>query len=605
MIVPMKKAVLITLEDQREQALEELRKVGVVHLEPSSTEYSSHDYTALQNRWNRLDKALSILPKAEEHQALKTDIDAAKAMVDRTLELESLGKELQEREFQILKEIDTLQSWGCVNPEDIKWLEKQGYFVKLYLIPDKEADAGEWEERIFHVGYPKGFLQWMILLEGDEELPPWEEVELPTASIDHLKKEYSEIEGQRAEYELELAELATKELLLQWYKGQLEIELEWEEAKLSFQDDDKLIHLSGFVPEPEVAALQSVAKKEQWGLVLDEPSEEDAVPTKLKQGGFAKLLNPVMGFLGIVPGYRELDISFFFLIFFTIFTSMLIGDAGYGVIFLAAALIGLGVSAAKGKGVPKGLILLLLLSLGTITWGALTGTWFASKALMDIPLLQRLKIPYFTGSDEEMITVIMGVSFLLGVVQLCLGIVQGFLAEFPKLKSFARIGWLAVMIAVYALILTLVIDRQGVEAYPKEMLYLLLGGVAFIFIFGSQEEGQNFFKGIAKSFANFLQNFLDVVGTFSNLMSYVRLFAVGLASVKIAETFNVLAKDMADGWTIVFAILIVVLGHSLNIILGMMAILVHAVRLNILEYSGQIGIEWSGFNYEPFRVRES
>jgi V/A-type H+-transporting ATPase subunit I len=242
------------------------------------------------------------------------------------------------------------------------------------------------------------------------------------------------------------------------------------------------------------------------------------------------------------------------------------------------------------------------LSITTIAYGIITGTWFASQTILQLGPLESLKLDVFKGTDQEQIAVVMGISFFLGIVQLLIGVVQNFRKNFPQKRSFAQIGWFAVLIAIYYLVLTLVVRRAGLETYPEGMLYLLLAGVIVIFIFGGQEEGKSFIKGIMNSFANFLQLFLDVVGTFSDIMSYVRLFAVGLASVKIAETFNQLGAQMSEGWLIIFGVLIVIIGHTMNIVLGLMAILVHAVRLNILEYSGKVGVEWSGFKYEPFRA---
>jgi len=600
----MKKAVILTLESDKEKALDELRDAGVVHLEKKVGGVNSQDLSLIQTALNQLDAAIRILPEDIEPRTQATDREEAEKLVMEILSMEKEEKELEDRLSHIVHDLDILEHWDNIDPDDLSVLKEKDLKIALYLIPEKEF-KGLPEGNVHIVKKQAGFVSLLAWAYKEEPLPDWEAVELPEHGPDRLNSEKNEIIQRQKQIREGFTEAAKKLLLLQWYKGQLEQELEWEEARLLFDKDETIVYISGFVPVDESEKLKERAVKRHWGLVLSDPSEEDAVPTKLKVGKIASLLMPVMEFLGIMPGYRELDISFFFLIFFTVFTAMLIGDAGYGMIFLAVALTGMGVSAAKGVKIHKALVLLTLLSIATIAWGMLTGTWFASKTLMEIPLLQQLKIPFFTGSDEELITVIMSVSFFLGVVQLSLGIVQGFIFEFPQLKSLARIGWLAVMIAVYALILTLVIDREGIDAYPKEMMWLMLAGVAFIFLFGSQEKGQSFLKGVATAFANFLQNFLDVVGTFSNLMSYVRLFAVGLASVKIAETFNVLAADMADGWKIIFAVLIIVLGHTLNIILGLMAILVHAVRLNILEYSGQIGIEWSGFKYEPFRVQES
>jgi V/A-type H+-transporting ATPase subunit I len=83
-------------------------------------------------------------------------------------------------------------------------------------------------------------------------------------------------------------------------------------------------------------------------------------------------------------------------------------------------------------------------------------------------------------------------------------------------------------------------------------------------------------------------------------MSYIRLFAVGMASVAIAQSFNSMAGGMLSGFAMVGGILVLVIGHSLNIVMGLLSVVVHGVRLNLLEFSGQLGMEWTGIAYEPF-----
>jgi V/A-type H+-transporting ATPase subunit I len=149
----------------------------------------------------------------------------------------------------------------------------------------------------------------------------------------------------------------------------------------------------------------------------------------------------------------------------------------------------------------------------------------------------------------------------------------------------------------------------GVEGIPTFALYLMGGGLAAVFLFSYQEEGRNFFIGVLKALANFITVFLDGVSAFSDIISYIRLYAVGLASLRIAESFNSMATGVAEGVDgiggIVAMVLILFLGHSLNLAMAALSVVVHGVRLNMLEFSGHLGMEWTGVPYTPFQKHKT
>jgi V/A-type H+-transporting ATPase subunit I len=159
------------------------------------------------------------------------------------------------------------------------------------------------------------------------------------------------------------------------------------------------------------------------------------------------------------------------------------------------------------------------------------------------------------------------------------------------------------VLGLFYLVLNLVLSA---DKYPMPFysIYMILGGVAAVFIFGEQE-GQ-FFKGVLMGFAGVLPTFLSSISAFSDIISYIRLFAVGLASVEIAKSFNSMASGLGnDAVGIIGGILILLLGHSLNLAMGALSVVVHGVRLNMLEFSGHLGMEWTGVEYDPFRNKET
>lgn len=602
MIVKMKKISLVLFDKYREESLSRLRELGVLHLE--KLEGRGELYEKIYSRLELLKNALVLIPAEKTEESLKyKGIDDALTKADEIFSISEKMKTVSDRKNTLSKEIERLEPLGDFDPEVAEKLDSTNFKISVFTVNKSDSDIFR-ENDAFTIAETKSKVYFACVGTVPDALSGFERYAMPSKGINDLRAEQKALQEETVSIEKTLHEKTAYRGLFQTAIEESDVDLDFEIVRSGINVNEKLSFLGGFCPVPVLDELKSEASSQGWGLLIVDPDEEDEVPTQLTTSRFSALLEPLTGFLGILPGYREQDISFFFLCFFSVFTAMLIGDAGYGMIFLAISIAGIIGFSVKKKDIPKAFFLLMLMSVSTIIWGAATGTWFASKSIMEIGIFQKMRLGAFNVSTEEQIPLLMGISFFLGILQMLIGVVQNFRKNFPKLSSFAQIGWFAILVAIYYLVLTLVVDRESLEMYPKSMLYVLLGGVIFVFIFGQQEEGKNFFKGIISSLTNFLQLFLDVVGTFSDIMSYVRLFAVGLASVKIAETFNQLGAQMDDGPIIIFGIVIILLGHTINVVLGLMAIIVHAVRLNILEYSGKVGVEWSGFKYEPFKINK-
>jgi V/A-type H+-transporting ATPase subunit I len=148
-------------------------------------------------------------------------------------------------------------------------------------------------------------------------------------------------------------------------------------------------------------------------------------------------------------------------------------------------------------------------------------------------------------------------------------------------------------------VLNLVLSSERFPV-PAHAAWMMAAGLALIIVF-SQQRGR-FFHGVAMGLANLMTTFLNGIGAFSDIISYIRLFAVGLATVEIAKSFNAMAANMADGALgIVLAAVVLLLGHAMNLAMGALSVIVHGVRLNMLEFSGHMGMEWTGRPYKPFK----
>jgi V/A-type H+-transporting ATPase subunit I len=286
-----------------------------------------------------------------------------------------------------------------------------------------------------------------------------------------------------------------------------------------------------------------------------------------------------------IPGYKEVDVSMWFLLFFSIFFGMLIGDAGYGAIFFIINLFCH--IKFRNKVKDKSIFFLTyILSAATIAWGVLSGTFFGQAYLPERvgPLL-----PYLRDNMN-----VQALCFFIGAAHLSIAHIWKFLRKFPSLKAFSEVGWIAILWGANFLARSLILG----EVFASFGKWLFIGGAGLIILFTNPSK--NILKSCGSGIGNFL---LNIINSFTDVVSYIRLFAVGAATVAVADAFNQMALEVGQGSVVMGLVtaLILFFGHTLNILLGAMAVLVHGVRLNVLEFSSHLDMEFSGVEYAPFK----
>ncbi len=374
-------------------------------------------------------------------------------------------------------------------------------------------------------------------------------------------------------------------------------------------DADETSHaitwLTGFIPGVDAQKVLDLAKKEHWAILLTDPVEEDEVPTKLKNNKFVSLIYPVSDFLGTVPGYREYDISGWFLLFFCVFFGMIFGDGGYGLLLSAVAVVTILKTIVSKKTVNPALNLLLLLGLTTTVWGAITCTWFGLTPEQLPAWIKAASVPYLSNAvavispeKETWVKENMQVfCFILALVQLSVAHIKGIVRNRKSLKLLGELGSLLMLWGIFNIVLNMVVNA---DRFPimNEAMILIAAGFGLSFIFSSYEG--SVIQSILSSLKNIVSVLLGVVNVFSDIVSYIRLWAVGLAGSAISLTVNEMAGPTLGGLIIFLGIILLVFGHGLNMVLNVLSVIVHGVRLNTLEFSSHLGMSWSGFKYKPF-----
>jgi V/A-type H+-transporting ATPase subunit I len=606
MIEKMKRICLVSSASRKQALLTSLRDFGLLHL----AEKKNADRAATE-RFASLAKTEMALKdyadKKKSPEPLLSDEDFEKLYRDVLATLDKRTACIQARSAAV-SETERLAPWGDFSPEDVRALRSDGIDLHFYQLSRSayEAAAADENVRLIHLA-PVGKTEAVAVIGTLPESIPGTEFPLPEKGLNDLRQQIADCDAGVAacDEELKKASVYDDSFAAQMLKAQnAEI---FSAANATVEGDEELVWLSGYLPASEMDHFRQYASENGLAWAAEDPPEEDdQIPTKVRYNKVTKIIAPLFDILGILPGYHEQDVSLWFLLFFTIFTAMIIGDGAYGVIFLLVA-IGLTI---KTKKVNNAIFLIYVLSIATIIWGAVTGTWFGSEAAMKVPFLRSLVIPSFANYPEyfgvtatAQQNTIMKFSFTLGVIQLSLGCILSIRKKLSEknLSFIADIGWLIASIAMYLLSLYLVIGEK-ISITP--IFAVILGAFVIVVLFGGMSPDKSFGQGLKAGLGNAFTVFLDTISCFGNVMSYIRLFAVGMASLAIAQSFNDIAAGF-KGPLIVLAVIVLLIGHGLNLIMALLSVVVHGVRLNVLEFSGQAGLEWTGVAYEPFQENKA
>ncbi len=334
------------------------------------------------------------------------------------------------------------------------------------------------------------------------------------------------------------------------------------------------------------------------------------------------MIYPLTDFLGTVPGYFEYDISGWFLGFILIFFGIIFGDGGYG-LFICAIAGGLMLkNRLSKKAIAPAYWLVLLLGLSTVLWGTLTCTWFGLSPEQIPAWLQGLSVPFISNVNADVLwhpfwtsgnvglttpQNLQIVCFSLALVQLTVAHIKGAVRHHQSLKMLGDIGSILQLLGIYYIVLALVVNGEVfgfglvLGGIPVGTAAIAAIGIGFVMSFVFSNYEGSVIRAVLDSLKNIVSVLLGVVNVFSDIVSYIRLLAVGLAGAAISATVNELAGPMlGDLMFMIVAILLLVFGHGLNMILNILSVIVHGIRLNTLEFSSHLDMSWSGHKYKPF-----
>ncbi len=583
MIVPMQHVSILCLENDKTTALEQLRALGLVHISQQSVqnEKLSKETEAVREA----EIAINTLQAA--HIPTHTvETDPPQNMLQMVTDLLKRRTAAEEQLALCHQEKNIIEPFGEFPPESLDDLRNKGIHIRLLRASDPhmlDVPEGVVLEEI--ASTDKGHC--MVAISREPFEIDGAITALPERPLSEIKQEEEALLTELADIESELRDLSVHVQRLESELLQREEKLDFARAHEALSQHGEIVSLQGFCPQKKLSAISDAARQHGWALQHRDPMPDEEVPTKLELPRWVQPIKAVMQVLSILPGYRESDISSVFLVFFSIFFAILIGDAGYGLLFLGITIF------ARYK-MPKApaypFVLFTILSITTLIWGSLTGNWFGIEpthlpAVLQIPYLQ-----IFQGDGAR--DLVIRICFTIGAVHLTIAHIWNTIALAPSLKALAQIGWIGLVWSMYYTALNMVLNQP----LPFFFAPMLIVSVIMILLFMTAP------KDLKAEWINHAMFPLSIVNCFVDIVSYIRLFAVGLASLSVAASFNDMAMQIGVSriWTLPVFALILLLGHGLNIVLCALGILVHGVRLNTLEFSLHKNVEWKGFAYKPF-----
>ena len=615
MITKMKKLALLVYHKEYTAFLEKLREVGVVHIEQrgsgSIENPEMEQKLALANRYARVIKRLEACSPADLKPA--GNPSGAAAIVEQ---VETLLADIEQHKtlLQVLdKDIATLQPWGDFDYSNVEKLRQAGYELKFFVTSSKSYQA-EWESdynamlvaekqsrKYFVTLTPQG-----MAIDIDAEV-----AKLPTASLAALEAELASVNARIEEFEKQLAQLAQDGLnTIKAAQEQQRRDIEFTKVMLGGEkvSGDKLVLLEGWVPLESVEPLRTMLDGSGAFYELRAPRRGDNVPVKLKNNAFARMYEVLTKMYGM-PSGTDFDPTPIVAPFFSLFFAFCMGDAGYGLLMI---LLGFLMKKKLSKKFSGMMNLVITLGVFTTVMGALLGTFFGMSLLGFTDIPQNIRDFIIAGDvtvmgstyDKQMLLAlgigVLHISIAMTVKAINSTVFYGFK------ESLSAWGWWLVVVG--SVLVGSLTFLSVIPADISKWVFIAVAGLGALGIYILNNLRRNILANIG---AGLWDTYNMASGLLGDILSYIRLFALGLAGGMLGQTFNDLAMMVTEGQEGAGAVigwigfgLIIIVGHTLNIAMSCLSAFVHPLRLTFVEYFKNAGYDGKGEEYKPFKNEE-
>lgn len=608
MVTKMTKYSFILLSEQTEGFLNSLQELGVVDISRSLKPIDEQSSGMLAEA-DRAKKALSILAacKAVSEKDFKFD----GCPVDAVLETQDRIAEIAAEIAAAKKEIAVRQPWGSFRSEDIHKLESQGLKLRFYSCMKKKFDPS-WAEiqPLEVISETESKVFFVTVSPAQEEYSfPLEAIPAPEGSVNEEEEKLALLQSKLEKEQQLLANLksCSDEIRKAYNDSLSRLDLYFAEAATEKAVDNYLTVFTGFAPTSDDKRLCASFDSMDIYYSHEAATKEDNPPVKLKNNWFAKNFEVLTGMYG-VPAYDEFDPTPVLGPFFMLFFAMCMGDAGYGILLMLIALV----LRLKMKDSSLGKMHRLIAFLGGMTFvvGIFLGTFFGMSILEASwapAWLKGLCIDgWFPDAKIAGFPVQMVLAVAIGVLHICLAMIIktiNFTKRFGFKKTVATWGWTTLIVGGLVVVSLGMTEVLSAEAFKWTIIALAVVSGLAIYVFNTP--GRNPLLNIG---SGLWDTYNMVTGLLGDVLSYIRLYALGLAGGMLGNAFNIMGTMILDipvpGVNWVFCIIILIFGHVLNLAMSCLGAFVHPLRLTFVEYFKNSGYEGSGAKYNPLTKKK-
>ncbi|MDR1583478.1 MAG: hypothetical protein LBS55_09535 [Prevotellaceae bacterium] len=576
--------------------LQQLQELGMIHVESRNVELDENTNAIIHQSGNfsKINAELKIVEAAPETVPFEGD---AYTLAETYSNIKEQLAKLEVAISKIHKDIEDALPWGEFDENNIDRIMSLGIKPKFYAVTIKQFDEN-WANiyPLYEINCYKGKI-YFVILQYDQDLSfEFEAIKPPALSYSKLQEELNQLNRQYSDCKKQLESLSLSAEILSEEHKLLMGKIDYNIAKLSAQNaaDDSVKILTGWLPKENKTKFEAFLKTQDTVYFSEEEIREDEEPpVLLKNNKFVRLFEPITNLYSL-PNYRELDPTPFFAPFFMLFFGFCLGDGGYGLLILVVASF----LKIKIKNVDARSILTLLQYMGaaTLLFGFITATFFGVS--FDRIRPDKLLEQVFELKDNFGMMIL---SLILGFLQIIFAMFVN-AAKIVKQKGwkYALSTWAWIVIIVGGAVLYVLKNNSDnvIILYVVGIVWCVAEFIALFYNSPGKNPFVNFGSGL-------LTTYNMISGLMGDILSYIRLFVLGLTGGILGGVFNDLA--IMTGYSIdipvvsqLITVIILLFGHSLNFLLNVLGAVVHPLRLTYVEFYKNSGFDGGGYPFKRF-----
>ncbi len=601
-IAKMKRLFLVGPSDLKEKTMTLLQEIGAVHVEPAAKLAGEMEkrYGAIQQQAKKIIQIREGMSRFKKQKGSSppriSDDELLTFCESRLVELQ----ELQSRKQNLQKLINDLKVWGDFDPQALNDLEESGTYIQRFRMEGKMPADFTFPENVHvEVISEKPSFNFFTVSTGKPvQISQAIQLRPPEMGLRQALTELDKMQNREKEINEECGSMYDRIELLGRMYNNIVNEASYTESLGTLYLEGHIFGLQGWIPEDDEDSIIRNIEASGFPLIVTtrDPSEDETPPTLFKNNWFVNRIEPLLKLYGL-PDYRSLDPSIFFAPFMILFFGICLGDAGYGFVFLLASVWIKKKWGHLSKELPAVMNLCQLFSISAILFGVITGSVFGYEfktknwVLIDIGLE--------TGNPMILFYASLG----LGLLHLSFSYILGMLDAKSRNEVLQKLGLMLVLWGGSSIIIQNIWFSNPLSNLGAIFKFTGVGllSLGLIFTFFSASDSKNIGVRIGLGF----WNIYGLTGLVSDLLSYARLFGLGIATTAIAGVMNQLAGMVygATGPVIggVLSVLLLLLGHTFNLALSILGSTVHSARLHFVEAFRSF-FRGGGIEYKPFKI---